>query len=83
MSDASSSQKPKLPKVELGSNSLLVIALIVTVCSGSEHGSDRETRQQIDELHKAVARLEEKVDALATAPKESERGGSTAARPQP
>jgi outer membrane murein-binding lipoprotein Lpp len=83
MSDAPSSQKPKLPQVELGWNSLLVIALIVTVCSGSEHGSDRETRQQIDELREAVTRLEKKVDALAASPQKSQSRGATAVRPQP
>ena len=68
MSDLSKPEKAKPPKVDLETNSLLLIALIVTVCSGSEHGSDRETRQKIEELHQSVTRLEKKIDALTTAP---------------
>lgn len=67
MSDISKPEKAKLPKVDLGTNSFLLIALIVTVCSGSEHGSDRETRQKIEELNQAVTRLEKKIDALTAA----------------
>ena len=61
------SDTEKLPKVDLGTYSFLIIAFIVTVCSGSEHHSDTETRQKIDELRQSVTRLEKKVDALNTA----------------
>lgn len=67
MSDTSAPDKVKLPKVDLGTNSLLIIAFIVTVCSGSEQRSNSETREKIQELQQSVARLEAKIDVLTTA----------------
>lgn len=64
MSVTTPSPKTPLPKVDLGANSFLLIALIVTVCSGSEHRSDKETRERIEKLQETVLRLEKKIDAL-------------------
>jgi cell division protein FtsB len=57
-------QPAKAPKVELGNNSLLLIAFIVTLCSGSEQYNQNETQKEIAELRATVARLEQKVDKL-------------------
>ena len=85
MTDKAPSKQPELPKVDLGRNSLLLIAIIVTVCSGSEHGSDSATRQKIDELQQAVTRLEKKMDAVAAAtpaaPSKSSAPAATGTQP--
>jgi hypothetical protein len=62
--EAGKKDKPPLPKVDLGSNSLLLIALIVGVCSGAQHRSDQGTQQEVAELRQSVERLEKKVDDL-------------------
>lgn len=66
MQQESDRKAAKLPKVELGGNSLLIIALIVGVCSGSEHRGQNETQKEMEQLRQTVERLEKKVDQINT-----------------
>jgi hypothetical protein len=74
-----STEPPKPPKVELAPTSLLWIAVIVGMCSGSEHHGRNETQKEIQQLREAVERIEKKVDTLGSAPSVSSAAPSAPA----